>query len=262
VALARALVTDPRIVLFDEPTSGQDPVRKNAILSMVAQYHKKFGFTAVLVSHEIPDVFFISDRILALYQGSIVFQGSPEELEAFDHPFKDEVVRSLEGLEDELTGLYSRRHFKVQYHALLKQRTSDEAYSVIVFTLEPLEAITAVLGHEAAQEAIRNIALLIEHHFSAMGGFSTRSRFNELITALPYSDEGEAESLLKKFIEGFQEKGIRAVWPGASRQKPAAPCLELKIMAGIARGQLLVEAEAMIDLARSRSKEIIRLRCE
>jgi len=54
VALARALVIDPQIVLFDEPTSGQDPVRKNAILSMIAQYQRKFGFTAVLVSHEIP----------------------------------------------------------------------------------------------------------------------------------------------------------------------------------------------------------------
>ena len=59
VALARALITDPQIVLFDEPTTGLDPVRKNAILSMIAQYQKKFGFTAILVSHEIPDIFFI-----------------------------------------------------------------------------------------------------------------------------------------------------------------------------------------------------------
>jgi len=65
-ALARVLVTDPKVVLFDEPTTGQDPVRKNAILSMIAQYQRKFGFTAVLVSHEIPDVYFISNRILAL----------------------------------------------------------------------------------------------------------------------------------------------------------------------------------------------------
>jgi len=65
-ALARALVTDPGIVLFDEPTTGQDPIRKNAILSMVAEYQKRFGFTALLISHEIPDVYFISNRILAL----------------------------------------------------------------------------------------------------------------------------------------------------------------------------------------------------
>ena len=57
-ALARALVTDPKIVLFDEPTTGQDPIRKNAILSMIAQNQKRFGFTTIMISHEIPDVFF------------------------------------------------------------------------------------------------------------------------------------------------------------------------------------------------------------
>ena len=119
VALARALITDPRIVLFDEPTSGQDPVRKNAILSMIAQYQRKFGFTAILVSHEIPDVYFISNRILALYDKEIVFQGTPEELEKFDHPFNDEVIHSLEALQKELTGLYSKRQFKVMNQAQL-----------------------------------------------------------------------------------------------------------------------------------------------
>ncbi|MGD8760820.1 MAG: ATP-binding cassette domain-containing protein [Desulfobacteraceae bacterium] len=58
-ALARALVTDPKIVLFDELTTGQDPIRRNAILGMIAGYRKKFGFTAILISHDIPDVFFI-----------------------------------------------------------------------------------------------------------------------------------------------------------------------------------------------------------
>ncbi len=76
VALARALVTDPEIVLFDEPTTGQDPIRRNAILTMIAQYRKKFGFTAILISHDIPDIFFISDRILLLWEGKIEFQGT------------------------------------------------------------------------------------------------------------------------------------------------------------------------------------------
>ena len=53
VALARALITDPEIVIFDEPTTGLDPIRKNAVHSMISDYQQKFGFTAILVSHEI-----------------------------------------------------------------------------------------------------------------------------------------------------------------------------------------------------------------
>ena len=107
VALARALITDPKIVLFDEPTIGQDPIRNNVILSMIAQNQKKFGFTTIMISHEIPDVFFISDRILVLYEGRIIFQGNYSELDQLDHPMVDEFVKRLEGFQDELTGLHS-----------------------------------------------------------------------------------------------------------------------------------------------------------
>ena len=77
VAFSRALVTDPDIVLFDEPTTGQDLIRRNAILSMISEYKEKFGFTAVIISHDIPDVLFISNRVLILHEGEIVFQGTP-----------------------------------------------------------------------------------------------------------------------------------------------------------------------------------------
>ena len=147
-ALARALVTDPSIVLFDEPTTGQDPIRKNAILGMVAEYQKRFGFTALLISHEIPDVYFISNRILALYGRKIVFQGDPEEFEALDHPFRQELISSLESLGEELTGLYSKRHFKVRYQTDLSQRRPDATYAAAVFTIDgkffdlPLDKMT------------------------------------------------------------------------------------------------------------------------
>ena len=115
VALARALVTDPAIVLFDEPTTGQDPIRKNAILSMIAHYRKLFGFTAVLVSHDIPDVFFVSDRILLLWEGKIAFHGTYEELSRFKHPIIDEFLESIESLRNELTGALSKEIFKYRY---------------------------------------------------------------------------------------------------------------------------------------------------
>jgi phospholipid/cholesterol/gamma-HCH transport system ATP-binding protein len=104
VALARALVTDPEIVLFDEPTTGQDPVRRNAILGMIAEYQKKIGFTAILISHDIPDVFFIANRVLVIYEGKIVFQGTPQELEGFKHPIVDEYAQSIKTFRKKVNG--------------------------------------------------------------------------------------------------------------------------------------------------------------
>jgi phospholipid/cholesterol/gamma-HCH transport system ATP-binding protein len=261
VALARALVTDPQIVLFDEPTSGQDPVRKNAILSMIAQYQRKFAFTAILVSHEIPDVYFISNRILALYDRTIVFQGTPEELENFGHPFKDEVIHSLEGLQEELTGLYSKRQFRIMYHAQLKQKAPQGPYSLVVFILEGLDAIIADLGHEAAQQAIRCLGLSIDKHFEPLGGFSTRRHINEFVTVLPYSDLAETEVLLKDFVKDFQEQGIQKLWSDCLRV-PAGVCAEFVILAGIVDGQPFAEIDAIVNAAKERQQEIARLRCD
>lgn len=80
VALARALVTRPEIVLFDEPTTGLDPERKYSVFEMVLQYREQFGFTVVMVSHDVPEVFQISDNVAWLDGGKIQFYGSPSEL--------------------------------------------------------------------------------------------------------------------------------------------------------------------------------------
>ncbi len=80
VALARALVTDPDVVLFDEPTTGLDPVRKHAVHSMIQEYQQQIGFTGVVVSHEIPEIFDISQRVIMLDNGRILFQGSPDDI--------------------------------------------------------------------------------------------------------------------------------------------------------------------------------------
>ena len=265
VALARALITDPQIVLFDEPTTGLDPVRKNAILSMIAHYHKKLGFTAVLVSHEIPDIFFISNRILALYDRKIVFQGTPEELEAFEHPFKNEVLKSIEGLQEELTGLYSKRYFKVRYQTELKRGTPHETFAIAVFTIENLDAIRSSLGHEAASEAIRCMSASIDKHFGAIGGFSTRQNTNEFVTVLPNSDLTEVGGILENVIKDFQEQGIRQIQAGAKKSAVSEHNLEFVISAGLAQGrqgQSDVELESIITLAKRDRKEIARLRCE
>ena len=93
VAMARALVTEPQIVLFDEPTTGLDPIRKNAAHAMIAEYQQAFGFTGVMVSHEIPDVFYISQRVAMLDQGQILFQGSAEEIQRSSEPVIRQFIR-------------------------------------------------------------------------------------------------------------------------------------------------------------------------
>ncbi|MFO7716495.1 ABC transporter ATP-binding protein [Desulfosarcina sp.] len=93
VAMARALVTDPQIVLFDEPTTGLDPIRKNAAHAMISEYQKTFGFTGVMVSHEIPDVFSICQRIAMLDKGRIIFQGTSTEIQNSNEPAIRQFVR-------------------------------------------------------------------------------------------------------------------------------------------------------------------------
>ena len=263
VALARALVTDPQIVLFDEPTTGQDPVRKNAILGMIAQYQRTFGFTAILVSHEIPDVYFISNRILALYGKSIVFQGTPEEFEDFDHPFKEEVVHSLEGLQKELTGLHSRRQFKLRYQGQLRGGALGETYAVAVFSLDGLDAVAANLGHDAAQEAIRSLGVFLGKHFGAIGGFSTRRSLNEYVTVLPTTDQAEADSILGEYVRDFQgqEQAILDIWSSAQKLSASAECVELAMLAGLAQGRSDEDIDSVIARARQEQKVVSRIRC-
>lgn len=98
VGLARALLMDPRIILFDEPTTGLDPVICRAIHQMIQQTHAKFGYTAVVVSHEIPEIFDISDNVAVLYQGKIIEYGTPREIQNSKHPVVRQFISgSLEG---------------------------------------------------------------------------------------------------------------------------------------------------------------------
>jgi len=97
VALARALITEPRIVLFDEPTTGLDPIRKGEVHRMIARYQKAFDFTALIVSHDIPEVFGISQRVAMLENGRILFSGTAEAIVASEDPA---VRRFIEGGEN------------------------------------------------------------------------------------------------------------------------------------------------------------------
>jgi phospholipid/cholesterol/gamma-HCH transport system ATP-binding protein len=91
LALARALITRPELVLFDEPTAGLDPPGRNAVFEMILRYREKFDFTAVVVTHDVPEALAASDRVVLLEEGRIGFDGTPAEFTASD----DCIVRSF-----------------------------------------------------------------------------------------------------------------------------------------------------------------------
>ena len=80
VGLARAIAMDPAIILYDEPTTGLDPITADAINDLIVDLRKKLGVTSVAITHDMHSAYKISDRIAMLYKGQILEVGTPEEI--------------------------------------------------------------------------------------------------------------------------------------------------------------------------------------
>jgi phospholipid/cholesterol/gamma-HCH transport system ATP-binding protein len=85
VAIARALVTGPEIIFFDEPTTGLDPILVNTIHRLILDLHARHRFTALIVSHEIPEIFEIADTVAMLFEGRIIEEGPPVAIQASEN---------------------------------------------------------------------------------------------------------------------------------------------------------------------------------
>jgi len=98
VALARTLVRAPEIILFDEPTTGLDPIVVNSILQLFDSVHKRLNLTGILVSHEIPEIFGIVQKIAMLHEGQIAAVETPESIRCSQNPVIDQFVNGkIEG---------------------------------------------------------------------------------------------------------------------------------------------------------------------
>jgi len=92
VALARALALDPEIVFYDEPTSGLDPVVTGVIGQLILDLSKRMGITSVVVTHDIGSAFNISDRMVVLFRGRVVADGTPEEIQQSSDPVVQQFI--------------------------------------------------------------------------------------------------------------------------------------------------------------------------
>jgi phospholipid/cholesterol/gamma-HCH transport system ATP-binding protein len=84
VALARAIVAEPQALLYDEPTTGLDPITTKWVTKLIRGVHERLGITSVIVTHNIPSALAVADRIAFLHRGRIKFVGTPEEIMACD----------------------------------------------------------------------------------------------------------------------------------------------------------------------------------
>jgi phospholipid/cholesterol/gamma-HCH transport system ATP-binding protein len=105
VALARAIALDPRVILYDEPTTGLDPIRSDVINELILKLQRELKVTSVVVTHDMHSAFKVADRVVMLNAGKVVFDGTPQQIQQSKDPFIRSFVLGEAGPE-ELAGLH------------------------------------------------------------------------------------------------------------------------------------------------------------
>lgn len=96
VSLARTIAVDPKILLFDEPTTGLDPVTTNAVNTLIQTLSKKLKTTSIVVSHDIHCALAIANKIIVLDKGQIAFEGSVDEIKNSQHPLVQDFMLEVQ----------------------------------------------------------------------------------------------------------------------------------------------------------------------
>ena len=93
VGIARALITEPKYLFFDEPNTGLDPEMGQGIYELIIKMHAAYGFTGIVISHEIPEIFQVCRRVIMLYNGQVQVDGTVEEFLACGNPVVQQFIK-------------------------------------------------------------------------------------------------------------------------------------------------------------------------
>jgi phospholipid/cholesterol/gamma-HCH transport system ATP-binding protein len=104
VALARAIALNPEIILYDEPTTGLDPIRADIINELILKLQRELGVTSIVVTHDMTSAYKIADRIIMLHNGKIIADGDAEHIHSHPHPVVQQFINGQVG-EDDLAAL-------------------------------------------------------------------------------------------------------------------------------------------------------------
>lgn len=95
VALARAICARPEMILYDEPTTGIDPITADGINQLIRSLHDKLKVTSIVVTHDMKSAYAIADEIAMLYQGKIIAEGTPAQIQSSKHPIVYQFINGL-----------------------------------------------------------------------------------------------------------------------------------------------------------------------
>ena len=95
VSLARALCIKPEVILYDEPTTGVDPITADSINELIRRLHDKLGETSIVVTHDMRSAYKVADRIAMMYKGKIIAEGTPDEIQKSGDPVVHQFINGL-----------------------------------------------------------------------------------------------------------------------------------------------------------------------
>jgi phospholipid/cholesterol/gamma-HCH transport system ATP-binding protein len=256
VALARALVTDPDIVLFDEPTTGLDPIRQNAVFNMISGYQKRFGFTGVLVSHAIPAVFFISQRVAFLNEGQIIFEGSPDAIQQEETPVIREFIHTHESRRDVLTGLGPRSVGEGKFNEEMnRMKRYDYQFAVGVVSIENTDELSTKAEFRSFQYIFSQFAAFIRKSLRTTDS-SAQYGIYEIMLILSHWNPEHSELVFDRLRNDLKRRADDVIG-----QRPD-PDISFAISLGIMPAEQDSELIELLTMAESKRKILYEYKAE
>ena len=157
-----------------------------------------------MVSHEIPDIFFISQRVAMLEDGRIIFEGDPDEFQGSGDPTIQQFIRGLESGQDDLTGVAHQAQGEQRFReAMARYHRYKIPFSIILLTIENLGEINSKLGHDATHSAFKNIAAQTQQIVRIT---DTCSRFgmNRVLIILTDTNYEQATKVCSKIVSDIK----------------------------------------------------------
>lgn len=180
---------------------------------MISDYQKKFGFTGVVVSHEIPDIFNISQRIAMLNDGRILFEGSPAEIQQSSDPDIRNFIYGVEDRKGYHDGKSHQPYVEQRFlQEMVRLQNHHIAFSLALFTFENFDKISEHAEHIAGQTAIENLAQNIRRRIAITDSCS-RFGLNKIVLLLSNAGRDLVHAFCDSLARELQGKDLIDIKP-------------------------------------------------